>query len=302
MTTQLSGILTALATPFTPEGHLDEDRLRQLVDHSIDGGVDGVVAGGSTGEFATMTGEERRLLVETVVDQTAGRVPVVAQTGAMSTAEAIELSRHAQGAGADFVMLVTPYYEALTVAETMDYLRTVADAVQVPVMLYNLPAATGVNLTPDLVRQLATDVENIDYIKDTSGDMCQSARLIHHHNDVISTFVGWDSLCFAAFVEGAAGAVAGTANVIPNELVSIHRAVRAGDLEGARAQWDRIYPLVDAMLAAPFISAVKAALGEFDFPVGVPRAPIQDLDPATRQTIAVLAAELRATTVGGASR
>lgn len=302
MTTRLSGILSALATPFTPEGDVDEPGLRRLVDRNIDGGVTGVVAGGSTGEFAAMTAAERRLLVETVVDQTAGRVPVVAQTGAMSTAEAIELSRHAQDAGADAVMLVTPYYEALTVAETMDYLRTVAGALQVPVMLYNLPAATGVNLTPDLVRQLATEVENIRYLKDTTGDLAQAAQLVHHHGDVISTFVGWDSLCLAAFVEGAAGAVAGTANVIPAELVSVYEAVRAGDLTAARARWDRIYPLIDAMLAAPFVPAVKAALSEFGFPAGVPRAPVQELDPATRQVIASLAADLKATTVGGAAR
>jgi 4-hydroxy-tetrahydrodipicolinate synthase len=302
MTTQLGGILSALATPFTPQGDIDEARLRRLVDRNIAGGVAGVVAGGSTGEFAAMTGAERRLLVETVVDQTARRVPVVAQTGAMSTVEAIELSRHAQAAGADAVMLVTPYYEALTVAETMDYLRTVAGSVQVPVMLYNLPVATGVNLTPDLVRQLATEVDTILHIKDTTGDLSQAARLVHHHGDVISTFVGWDSLCLAAFVEGAAGAVAGTANVIPEELVAVYRAVRAGDLAAARAAWNRIYPLIDAMLAAPFIPAVKAALDEFGFPVGVPRAPVQELDPATRATIAALAADLKATTVGGAAR
>jgi 4-hydroxy-tetrahydrodipicolinate synthase len=302
MTTRLSGILSALATPFTPEGDVDEPRLRQLVERNIEGGVTGVVAGGSTGEFAAMTAAERRLLVETVVDQTARRVPVVAQTGAMSTAEAIGLSRHAQDAGADAVMLVTPYYEALTVAETMDYLRTVAGAVQVPVMLYNLPAATGVNLTPDLVRQLATEVENIRYLKDTSGDLGQAAQLVHHHGDVISTFVGWDSLCLAAFVEGAAGAVAGTANVIPAELVSVYQAVRAGDLTAARTRWDRIYPLIDAMLAAPFIPAVKAALSEFGFPVGVPRAPVQELDPAMRQSIATLAATLKTTPATGTAR
>ncbi len=293
MSTQLSGVVSALATPFTPDGRLDEARLRQLVDRNIDGGVGGVVAGGSTGEFASMTGDERRLLVETVVDQTAGRVPVVAQTGAMSAVEAIELSKHAQRAGADVLMVVAPYYEALTVPETLAYLRRVADSVQVPVMLYNLPMATGVNLTPSLVRQLATEVDNIAYIKDTSGDMSQAAQLIHHHGDVISTFVGWDSLCLAAFVEGAAGAVAGTANVIPAELVSVYTSVRSGDLAGARARWDRIYPLIDALLSAPFIAAVKAALREFGFPVGTPREPVHDVDPATLAAISTLAKSLR---------
>src|SRR4051794_37209739 len=124
MSAQLSGVLTALATPFAPDGQTDEKTLRRLVDRSIDGGVDGVVACGSTGEFAAMTGAERRHRVETVIDQTAGGVPVVAQTGAWSTREAVELSRHAQAAGASVLMVVAPFYEPLTLHETLHYLRT----------------------------------------------------------------------------------------------------------------------------------------------------------------------------------
>ena len=233
MSTQLSGVLTALATPFTPDGQIDESALRRLVGRSIDGGVDGVVACGSTGEFAAMSGAERRFVVETVVDQAANRVPVVAQTGAVSTAEAVELSRHAEAAGASVLMVVAPYYEPLSLEETVEYLRTVAAAVDIPIMLYNLPVATGVNLDPDTVGQLAREVDNIRYIKDTSADMAQAGQLIHRHGDVISTFVGWDSLLLAAITEGAAGVMAGTANVMPAQLVSIHRAVTAGDLDRA---------------------------------------------------------------------
>lgn len=293
MSAQLSGVLTALATPFTADGQIDVSNLRRLVDRSIDGGVDGVVACGSTGEFAAMSGGERRLVVETVIDQASGRVPVIAQTGAVSTAEAIELSRHAQDAGASVLMVVTPYYEPLTLDETLRYLRTVADKVDIPVMLYNLPGATGVNLSPSIVGQLAREVENIQYIKDTSADMSQVGKLVHHYGDVISTFVGWDSLLLASLTEGAAGVMAGTANVMPAELVSIHRALRAGELERARTEWSRIYPLMDAMMSAPFIPAVKTALNAVGFPAGSPRRPILDLDAATAETISSLAAELR---------
>lgn len=288
MTAHLSGVLTALATPFTADEQIDVDTLRHLVDRSIDGGVDGVVACGSTGEFAAMTGAERRLVVETVIDQTAGRVPVIAQTGAVSTAEAIELSRHAQEADASVLMLVTPYYEPLTLDETVRYLHTVAGNVDIPIMLYNLPGATGVNLSPDLVGQLAREIDNVQYIKDTSAEMAQAAQLIHHHGDVISTFVGMDSLLLASLAEGAAGVMAGTANVIPAELVSIHRALRAGELQRARAEWSQIYPLMDAMMSAPFIAAVKTALTAAGFPAGSPRQPILDLDPATAETITSL--------------
>ena len=289
---QLRGVLTALATPFAADGNVDEALLRALVDRSIAGGVHGVVACGSTGEFSTLSSDERRLVVETVVDHVAGRVPVIAQTGATSTAEAIRLSRHAQSAGADVVMTVAPYYEPLTIDETLSYLRAVAGSVDIPVMLYNLPVATGVDLDPDTVGALAREVENIRYIKNTTVDMAQSARLIHNHGDVISTFVGWDSLLLSALAEGAAGVMAGTANVVPAELVAVYDAVSAGNLGQAREAWARVYPLIDAIMAQPFIPAVKAGLAAVGFPVGRPREPVAGLHPAAAAHIAKLAARL----------
>jgi 4-hydroxy-tetrahydrodipicolinate synthase len=289
MTVQLRGVLTALATPFAADGSVDEARLRALVDRSIEGGVHGVVACGSTGEFSALSSDERRLVVETVVDQTARRVPVVAQTGATSTAEAIRLSRHAQSAGADVIMPVAPYYEPLTVEETLTYLRTVAGSVGIPVMVYNLPVATGVDLAPDTVGALAREVENIRYIKNTTTDMAQAAALIHHHGDVISTFVGWDSLLLSAVAEGAAGVMSGVSNAVPTELVAVYDALSAGDLDGARRAWAQIYPFVEAIMNLPFVAAVKAALAAVGFPVGVPRAPVAELDPDAAARIAKLA-------------
>jgi 4-hydroxy-tetrahydrodipicolinate synthase len=293
MTVQLGGVLTALATPFAADGGVDEASLRALVDRSIQAGVHGVVACGSTGEFSALSSDERRLIVEIVVDQAARRVPVIAQTGATSTAEAIRLSRHAQSVGADVVMTVAPYYEPLSTNETLTYLRAVAGSVDIPVMLYNLPMATGVDLDPDTVGALARDVENIRYIKNTTTDMAQSAQLIHNYGDVISTFVGWDTLLLSALVEGAAGVMAGTANVVPSELVAVYDAVHAGNLEHARQAWERVYPLIDAMISQPFIAAVKAGLAAVGLPVGAPRAPVAELDPAAAARIAELTSALR---------
>ncbi|MFC9497095.1 4-hydroxy-tetrahydrodipicolinate synthase [Streptomyces sp. NPDC056982] len=288
-----NGILTALATPYDEAGDIDEKLLRVLVDRSVDGGVSGVVAGGSTGEFAAMTAGERRLLVETVVDQAAGRVPVIAQTGAVATREAVELTRHAEKAGADVVMVVAPYYEALTMDETLRYLRTVADSVSIPVMLYNIPDATGVNLDPDTVGALAREQENIRYIKDTSADMAQAGQLIHRHGDVIDTFLGWDSLLLASVAEGAAGVMAGTANVMPADLVAVHQALTAGDLELARARWKRIYPLMDTLMTGgPFIQGVRAALQEIGLPVGEPREPLLPVEDPHRERIRAALADL----------
>ena len=229
------------------------------MDRTIDGGVHGVVACGSTGEFSALTVDERRLVVETVVDQAAHRVPVIAQTGSTSTRQAIELTRHAESVGVDVVMPVAPFYEALSLTETTHYLRRVASSVSIPVMLYNLPAATGVDLSPDTVAELARDVENIRYIKNTTPDMAQAAQLIHHYGDLVGTFIGWDSLILSSLVSGAAGVMAGTANVVPAEIVAVYDAVQAGDLDAARQTWARIYPLLDAALSVNFIAAVKVA-------------------------------------------
>lgn len=292
MTTTLRGVLTALTTPFDAEENIDYDALGRVVDRSIDGGVDGLVVGGSTAEFATMSGDERQQMLEFVIERTAGRVPIVAQTGSTSTREAIRHSQAAQAAGADVLMIVTPYYEPLTLAETVDYIKTVAAAVDIDVMLYNIPAATGVNLDTGTVRQLAEDVANIRFIKDSSANWEQALQLIHHHSDVISTFIGWDSYIYSGLVEGAAGMVAGAANVLPSEIVSVSTKIADGDLHGAREEWQRLYPVIDAMISEPFIQAVKTGLELRDVPVGSPRRPLAATDPDARERIKAALATL----------
>lgn len=278
MSKDLRGVLTALSTPFDQDGAIDVDTLRRVVDRSIDAGVDGVVAAGSTGEVGALSSEERLLLIETVIEHTNGRVPVIAQTGATSTAEAIRLSQAAEKAGADVLMLITPYYEPLSLEETVAYIKDVAGSVDLPIMLYNIPAVTGVNLDPATVRALAEDVENIRYIKDSSANWEQALQLIHHHADVIGTFIGWDAYLYSALVEGAAGVMAGTANVVPNEIVAVSRRIAEGDLTGARELWNSVYPVIDALLSVPFIASVKAGLSLQGLPVGSPRRPTADLN------------------------
>jgi 4-hydroxy-tetrahydrodipicolinate synthase len=297
MTKEISGVLTALATPFDRDELIDVPILKRVVDRSISGGVDGVVAGGSTGEFASLSSEERILLVDTVVQHTAGRVPVIAQTGATTTREAIRLSRAAEASGADVLMLVTPYYEALSLEETVHYIKEVTAAVDLPVMLYNIPDATGVNLDADTIGSLARESDQIRYVKDSSANWEQGLQLIHHHGDVIRTFIGWDSYTYSALAEGAAGVMAGAANVIPAELVAVSRAIANGDLADGLAQWKRIYPVIDALISVPFIAAVKAGLRLQGEAVGVPRGPVQDLPESAMRRIELALAELAPTTV-----
>ncbi|MCY1159181.1 MAG: Dihydrodipicolinate synthase, partial [Citricoccus sp.] len=237
------------------------------------------------GEFATMTPDERIRMVEEVTSHVAGRVPVIAQTGAVTTAEAIRQSRAAQRAGADVLMLVTPYYEALSLQETTTYLRDVAEQVELPIMLYNIPGATGVNLDPDTIGALADEFEHIRYVKDSGANWEQGLQLIHHHGDRIGTFIGWDVYLYSALVEGAAGVMAGAANVVPAEIVAIYDAIAAGDLGGALKQWKRLYPVIDTMISGDFIPAVKAGLELQGVPAGVPRRPMAPLSAAGRDEL-----------------
>jgi 4-hydroxy-tetrahydrodipicolinate synthase len=279
MSKELSGVLTALTTPFDESGKIDEPLLKKVVDRSLDAGVDALVAGGGTGEFATLTDDERLRLFDVVIEHTAGRAPVVAQTGAMTTSRAIRLSRAAERSGADVLMLASPYYEPLTVAEISRYIKDVASAVDIPIMLYNNPFTTGVNLDVETIAAFGRDVPNIEYVKDSSKDWEQALRLIHHHRDDIGLIMGWDSYSFSALLEGATGVMAGAANVVPHEIVAVVRSLRAGDVDGAREQWRRVFPVIDAMLAVPFSQAVKAGLRLRGFPVGAPREPLEELSP-----------------------
>ena len=197
---------------------------------------------GSTGEFSTLTRSERERVVEVVIEQTAGRIPVVPQTGATSTREAVELSRHAERLGADAIMVVAPYYEPFTIAETKRYYADVAGSVSIPVMAYNLPAATGINLTPQILGELISEVPNVKYVKDTSGDFTAAAQLIHEYGDAVSVFVGWDTLFLAALLEGAAGSVIGAANVGSRQLVSIYDSVQSSIRRLASEQWQALFP------------------------------------------------------------
>lgn len=296
MTTELRGVLTALTTPFNQDESIDVPTLRKVVDRSIDAGVNGVVAAGSTGEVGSLSTDERLLLVDTIIEQTAGRVPVVAQTGATTTAEAIRLSQAAQKSGADVLMLLTPFYEPLSEAETVSYLKDVAGSVDIPVMLYNIPPVTGVNLTPDTVRSLATEVDNIRYIKDSSANWEQALTLIHDHSDVIGTVVGWDVYTYSALAEGAVAVMAGAANVVPDELVTVTRLIAEGNLTEALAEWKRVYPVISHLFATGFIPGIKAGLDLQGIPVGLPRRPLapyatEDID-SLRSLLSALGKEV----------
>ena len=248
------GVLPALITPFTEDGAaLDTGALAANVERLIDGGVGGLVPGGSTGEFTTLSHAERRLLVEATVEAAAGRVPVVAGTGALSTRETVELSVHAEQAGAAAVMIVPPFYDALPWRELLAHYTAVADAIGIPIMYYNLPSASGVTLTAEQLRALP-----VTCLKDTGGDAVAATELIQ--TDGPALLNGWDTLTFAALAAGVRAVVWGTASILPEQCVELHRLLIDDiDLPAARELWARLWPLCRFLESQSYPAAVKAA-------------------------------------------
>jgi 4-hydroxy-tetrahydrodipicolinate synthase len=275
MSEPFHGVLPALITPFTEDGSaIDTDSLAAIVDRLIGAGAGGLVPGGSTGEFTTLANAERRQLIETTVEAAAGRVRVVAGTGALSTRETVELSVHAEGAGAAAVMVVPPFYEAPAWRELQAHYTAVADAISIPIMYYNLPGATGVKLTAEQLRALP-----VSCLKDTGGDATAATELIQ--TDGPTLLNGWDTLTFAALAAGVEAVVWGTASIVPEQCVELHRLLIDDiDLPAARELWTRLWPLCQFLEGQSYSAAVKTACRLVGDTTGPVRAPLLPLDDA----------------------
>jgi dihydrodipicolinate synthase/N-acetylneuraminate lyase len=253
------GILPAMITPFTPDGaSVDHAAYTPIVDRLVAAGVAGLVPNGSTGEFNSLTGDERRATVESIVAAAAGRVPVVPQTGAMSTAETVALSVHAEQAGAAAVMVVPPFYEPISFPELLAHFAAVSDAISLPIMYYNIPPATGLVLDAAQFAELAAKTR-VTMLKDTSGNAVAATELIQTDADGPTLLNGIDTLTFAALAAGARAAVWGAASFVPDQAVELHRLlVREPDLVAARALWAKIWPICDFLESHSYCATVKA--------------------------------------------
>jgi 4-hydroxy-tetrahydrodipicolinate synthase len=278
------GVLPALITPFTEDGTaIDGDGLAANVERLIAAGVGGLVPGGSTGEFTTLSHAERRELIERTVEAAAGRVRVVAGTGALSTAETVELSVHAEQAGAAAVMVVPPFYDALSWRELLAHYTAVARAISIPIMYYNLPSATGVTLTLEQFRELP-----VTSLKDTGGDASAATELIQAA-DGPTLLNGWDTLTFAALAAGVRAVVWGTASIVPEQCVQLHRLlIDEIDLPAAREVWSRLWPLCSFLEGQSYSAAVKAACALVGDAAGPVRAPLLPLEDAATAELAGL--------------
>lgn len=226
------GSIVALVTPFK-QGELDEKALRDLVEFHIAEGTNAIVPCGTTGESATLSHEEHCRVIEIVIDQAKKRVPVIAGAGSNSTKEAVFLTEHAKKSGADAVLSITPYYNKPTQAGLYQHFKTIAEQVDIPIVLYNVPGRTGVNMLPDTIIELSK-IKNIVGVKEASGSLDQAGAILQYTNDSFDVISGEDSLTFPMMAMGAKGVISVTANVAPKKMAQMCKAVLENNMIEAR--------------------------------------------------------------------
>ncbi len=266
------GVMPAMVTPFNKDESINEEQLRTLVNHLIEQGVTGLVPIGTTGEFVNMTFEERCKVIEIVVDETNGRVPVIAGTGESGTRLAIDATRAATDIGADAVLIVTPYYLKPKAKGLYDHYFTIAEKTDIPIVLYNIPVCTGIELPWTVVEDLA-DIDNIVGIKDSSGDYKYFSALLEKVSDKISVLIGWDENVLGALAGGAAGCILGSANIIPKIWLEIYDHIKNNRLPEAQTLQKKVQKIARMLINSGALGA-KECLNMMGIPVGITRQPI----------------------------
>jgi 4-hydroxy-tetrahydrodipicolinate synthase len=276
--------MVALVTPMRADGSLDSDSLRKLVEFHIENGTDAIVAVGTTGESATLTVEEHCDVIRQVVEQTNGRVPVIAGTGANSTAEAIELSQYARDLGVAAVLLVTPYYNRPTQEGLYLHFKAIAEAVDIPQILYNVPSRTACDLLPETVGRLAK-IDNIVGIKEATGDVRRVQLIKDLVDDKFELYTGEDGNTVDFILAGGKGVISVTANVAPKLMHEMCVAAIAGEVDKARAINDKLAPLHQTLFSEANPIPVKWALHEMGLiPEGI-RLPMTVLSEQFHQPV-----------------
>ena len=276
MTGFLRGSATAMITPFTSDG-INFESFGRMLEYQIENGTDALIILGTTGEPATMTDEEKDALMRFAVERAKGRVKLIFGTGANNTQKAVAATRHAETLGADGVLAVTPYYNKCTQNGLVEYYRAICEATSLPVICYNVPGRTGVNILPATMEQIAA-IPNMAGIKEASGNMQQvleTARRIRGKCDLYS---GEDALNLPILCAGGTAVISVVSNLVPAEVKALVGAVLRGDLAAANAINDALLPLIGACFTEVNPIPVKAAMNLLGFDAGVPRAPLTPLE------------------------
>lgn len=277
------GMATAIITPTTEKG-IDFDAFAKLIDWQIDEGIDGIVVCGTTGEGSTLTDEEHRAAIKFAVKQANKRVPIIAGTGSNDTSYAVELTKFACEAGVDGVLVVTPYYNKATQNGLIKLFTTIADASTVPVILYNVPSRTGVNIKPATVAKLA-EHPMINAIKEASGDISQIAEIAHLCGDKINIYSGNDDQVIPIMSLGGIGCISVLSNLLPKESSQMCKAYRDGDTKTATSMQLKYIPLVNALFSEVNPIPVKAAMAKMGFCEDYLRLPLTPMEDATRAVL-----------------
>ena len=280
------GVFSALVTPMKGSGEIDHARLGAFADHQIRQGLHGLIPLGSTGEFYALAVGEREQVIRTTLAAAAGRVPVIAGANAGSTGEVIGFARQAEQLGCAGVMLAAPYYSLPTPDELFAHFRAVNDAIGIPIMLYNYPGRTGVDMSPEFIARLAA-LKNIRYVKESTGEMPRMTTLMRLCGDRLGVFCGCDTLSLPSLMIGAVGWVGGVANVLPQSHAQLFElAVVKKDFVRARKLFFEMLPTLELMEGGgKYTQWVKAACGLMGHDCGAPRRP---LGPATQPECAQL--------------
>jgi 4-hydroxy-tetrahydrodipicolinate synthase len=255
----LTGAITALATPFC-RNEVSFGDLRKLVDHQIKGGIDGVVPVGTTGESPTLTHEEHMDVIRATIEFARGRVPVIAGTGSNSTAEALELTRLSDEAGADAVLVVTPYYNKPSQEGLFRHFAAIAEATDLPIILYSVPSRCGVEIGVPLVERLRSKYAHVRWIKEAGGSVDRVDQLKRAMGDDITVLSGDDALTLAFMASGAEGVISVASNLIPAEITKLVRLAQKNDLARASRLHRKLFPLFKALFVEPSPVPVKTAL------------------------------------------
>lgn len=267
------GILPALVTPFTEDGkNVDDQALRNLVNRCIELGVSGVVPCGTTGEFVNLTTDEKKKVIDTVIDEVNGKVKVVAGTGASGTDQALEMTKYAKDAGADAALIVTPYYLKPTDRGIYEHYDTIASQVELPIVLYNIPQVTGLALPWQMVEDLA-QIPNIVAVKDSSGQLSFILAVLEKVRDKINVLCGHDEIVVGALAAGCSGSILASANFIPDVWVQVYNAIQKGDLQTARELQYKVQKIA-RIIAKSGPVGTKEALNMIGIKVGPVRMPL----------------------------
>ncbi|WP_414635220.1 4-hydroxy-tetrahydrodipicolinate synthase [Bacillus sp. NTK074B] len=280
-------VSTAMVTPFDRKGNIDFTKTTQLIQYLIDNGSDSLVVAGTTGESPTLTKEEKVALFRHVVKVVDGRIPVIAGTGSNNTHASIELTKKAAEAGVDAIMLVAPYYNKPSQEGMFQHFRVIAESTDLPVMLYNIPGRSSVNVAPETVIRLSK-VENIVAVKEASGDLDSMTEIISHTSDDFMLYSGDDGLTLPVLSIGGTGIVSVASHVVGNEMQEMISAFLTGNLTHAAQLHQRLLPIMKGLFTSPNPTPVKTALQMKGLDVGSVRLPLIPLTEVERAKLSQL--------------